>query len=459
MRKLSIFIVSLLLFSLTSGYSLALEIWEFKKSYESKNIVSKSFGLATTGDINGNGTNEIILTDFDQSWETNPSLGGFHLYIVEWQNDQLNINQHKKWDPSEHESKRFMAYTAKQLVSWKIDNRVTVEAMPPYFGIQWKKGKYVFHDEQVWERPKTVNTIGSWVLPWISPACYPGFSVSKGPQWKVKANPRECLVGIRDFSDDGNYKTLSILEEEIIKDKQYKQRLRVRGFKPGFQIEYEIQSPKRFVFSDSIDRLKQTSKSGVLLRVFRTTDWYFFYQDKKTKKFLLKPLPSVGTRGLEIFDLPDLYLRKTQKEDQEEYWGYRLGRASDKDDIKLLSKVDISQDYSSFTKVDVNFEHHEPFLGVSYFDVKDIDGDSIDEIIVMERTGKRKIGEDSTSYSDLKEYLHILKWNGEKYQTMWVSPPYSQKGTKFIVEDIKNSGKKQLVVLTPKGTIQIWERE
>jgi hypothetical protein len=62
-------------------------------------------------------------------------------------------------------------------------------------------------------------------------------------------------------------------------------------------------------------------------------------------------------------------------------------------------------------------------------------------------------------YGDIKDYIHILKWDGAKYQTMWVSPPYTKRGTKILVDDIKNSGKKQLVVLAPYGTIQIWEKQ
>ena len=91
--------------------------------------------------------------------------------------------------------------------------------------------------------------------------------------------------------------------------------------------------------------------------------------------------------------------------------------------------------------------------------MQDIDGDGLDEIILVEETaGKLTSGEDSIHYDDIKDYIHILKWDGIKYRTMWVSPPYTKRGSKFLAEDIKNTGKKQLVVLTPYGTIQIWER-
>ncbi|HLG29194.1 MAG TPA: hypothetical protein VI387_03195, partial [Candidatus Brocadiales bacterium] len=92
--------------------------------------------------------------------------------------------------------------------------------------------------------------------------------------------------------------------------------------------------------------------------------------------------------------------------------------------------------------------------------VRDIDDDGIDEVILLEETGiKELIGQESTRYLDIKDYIHILKWNGKEYKTMWVSPPYTKRGTKFLIEDVKNTGKKQLIVFTSHGTIQIWEKE
>ena len=111
-------------------------------------------------------------------------------------------------------------------------------------------------------------------------------------------------------------------------------------------------------------------------------------------------------------------------------------------------------------KEDIDFQPHKNFLGVGFFIVQDIDGDGLDEIILVEETGKKEfVGHESVAYSDIKDYIRILKWNGKEYQTMWISPPYTKRGTKFFVEDIKNTGKKQLVVLTPYGKVQIWERE
>lgn len=84
----------------------------------------------------------------------------------------------------------------------------------------------------------------------------------------------------------------------------------------------------------------------------------------------------------------------------------------------------------------------------------------MDELIILEEAGKvENVSEDYAEYTDVKDYIRVLKWDGKKYQTVWVSPPYTKRGTKFLVEDIKGMGKKQLVVMTGQGTIQIWEKE
>ena len=91
--------------------------------------------------------------------------------------------------------------------------------------------------------------------------------------------------------------------------------------------------------------------------------------------------------------------------------------------------------------------------------MNDIDSDGIDEIIVVERTGVPTWSKEREyHYKDIKDYIKILKWDGKKYQVIWVSPPYTKRKVKFLVEDIKNTGKKQLIVFSPFGSIQIWEK-
>jgi len=250
------------------------------------------------------------------------------------------------------------------------------------------------------------------------------------------------------------------LEDEIIKDKHYNQKLRVRKYAPGFPIEWEQEGlSKRFVLTDPIDKFNFHSKSGLLLRVFRTAKWHYFGRDRTGAAYELREIKKEVPRDIELYDLPDYYLRTTQKKGIEEYWGYRFAKAPDKGNIPLLRKVILKADLTGFVSDDVNFDHHKSFLGVGFFDLKDLDGDGLDEVILVEETGKRRFEDEEITYSDIKDYIRILKWDGKKYETMWVSPPYSKRGTKFLIEDIKNTGKKQLVVMTSSGTIQIWERK
>lgn len=489
--KTAIFFLLLCVFSTKDVR--ALEPWTFKKTYESKKISENPFNLSTSADLNSNGTKEIIFTDFSLikagAEDINRSVTGFNLFVVEWRNDQLNINYHKKWEESstrfadettagtdiaklgirknkefEQVKKGFSAFKASQLVSWQIGNKVYIETMPPYFGLQWKKGEYVLDDEQVWGRPDIQTAIGSWALPWISPTCYSGFVDSEHPQWDVKAKVRECLIGIRDFSANKEPEIVSILVEEIIKDKQYKDTVRVRQLVQGFPVRQQIETPSLFRWwrqgsPNFVDPINWQGFDKLLMFGYKPTSWYMLKLAKTKGDYELTNLQMDKPMGVESFILPYIYLRKTQSRAVDEYWGYRTVQAADKGNIVLLRKAVLKPDSSGFEHEDIDFQHHEPFLGVGYFDLKDVDGDGLDEIILTERTGKRKIGEDSTYYSDIKEYIHILKWNGQTYQAMWVSPPYTKIGTKFIADDIKNSDKSQLIVLTPHGTIQIWERQ
>jgi len=444
----------------------ALPAWDLKRTYESKAILNSPFFLFTAADINRNGTKELIVTDFGRygdhieewkQWKIKFFL--YNLKILEWQKNELKLKFEKQWDTSKAGSdaeahKYFMAYEARQMVTWQVGDRVLVETIPPYLGMEWQNGKYVLREQQGWAQKEPL--VGSWAFPWLSPSCYQSFP--NRMLW-----PRECLVGVRDFSGKGNPKIVTIFEEEIIKNKQYKQTLRVRKFDLGFPIEWAKETPKEFVLMDPIDRLNLRSTSKPLLRVYRTAKWYLFEPTEKSNDYRFRELSVDGPRGIVNYDLPDFYMRATQKKGGEEYWGYRRVELSDPNSINfivMLRKVTLKSDLSEFIKEDVDFPHHEHFLGVGFFIVEDIDGDGLDEIILVEQTaGKLTFGEETVHYGDIKDYIHILKWDGTKYQDVWVSPPFTKRGTKLLVDDIKHAGKKQLVVLSPYGTIQIWERQ
>lgn len=441
------------------------QVWKFIRVYESKAIIQSPFSLIASADINGNGKKEVIVADFGQYgdhieewklWKKLPS-DSYNLFVLEWENQNIDIKLHKAWSSKD---KSFAAFNSKQFGVFQVNNHVIVETMPPYLGLEWDKGQYVLHQQQ--GNQSSTSLVGSWIFPWLSPSCYQGF-----PNRLIW--PRECLVGIRDLSNDGTAEVVTIEE----KNKNGRQKFRVRKVEPHFPIIWEMETDKFFGWwqpgtKNLIDRLNWTASNKLLLTGYMPPTWlkwdrYVFEQDAAGKGFRLRQLLTSDLLELESYDLPDIYLRKTHSKEVEEYWGYRKELSSKEKSINfrlLLRKVAIKSDLSGFVREDIDFPHHGSFLGVGYFNLNDIDGDGLDEVILVEETaGKLSFGAETVYYGDVNDYIHILKWDGSKYQTMWVSPPYTKRGTKFLVEDVKNTGKKQLVVLSPYGTVQIWERQ
>jgi hypothetical protein len=208
-----------------------------------------------------------------------------------------------------------------------------------------------------------------------------------------------------------------------------------------------------------------TSTGPLLMLPYKESAWYVIEPNKtgQGRGYEVKQSALYGATGVVPFDLSDIYLRTTQRKDVEEFWGYHRVEFSDPKSVNfivMLRKVTLKPGLSGFDQEDIDFPHHKHFLGVGYFIVEDIDGDGLDEIILVEETaGKLTFGEESVLYGDIKDYIHLLKWDGSKYRDMWVSPPYTKRGTKLLVDDIKNTRKKQLVVLTAYGTVQVWERQ
>ncbi|MBI5676751.1 MAG: hypothetical protein HZC48_13195 [Nitrospirae bacterium] len=471
MRTTLRIIIFLCCFLLSGTDCFSGEPWKFKKSYESKQLTENPFFLMTAADINKNGFKELIVTDFgkfgdhiEERKEWTKDWKHDNLFVLEWNKDTLKTKWSKQWDISNMKAKvsyrHFRAFEARQIVSWQVGDKITVETIPPYLGLEWNKGEYILHEQQGLFNAEPL--IGSYVFPWLSASCYETFyseTFPNKPAW-----PQECLVGIRNFSGKGK-RIVTVLEERT-GDKEYKQTLRVRKFEAGYPIEWEQKgntkyswwSPGREIF---VDRLNMESTSGLLiLEGGRNGGWNLFDRDEKNNNYRIQKFKGEKWYGL-MYDLPEVYLRSTQKKGVEEYWYYRMVEINPEQDIFFsIKKVTLKPDLTGFTEDDIDFSHNENFIGVGFFDLKDIDNDGLDEIILVEETGKyRREGEEDIVYSDVKDYIKILKWDGKEYKTMWVSPPYTKRGTKFLVEDIKNSGKKQLIVMTSNETIQIWERQ
>ena len=85
-----------------------------------------------------------------------------------------------------------------------------------------------------------------------------------------------------------------------------------------------------------------------------------------------------------------------------------------------------------------------------------------DEIVLIEHTGKRNrpvsMG-DYMEYWDVANYIHVLKWPGEKYESIWISPPFEDQAARLWVGDLRGTSDKQIIVGTGKGILQVWRKQ
>lgn len=442
------------------------EDWKFRLIWESQVLSKDPIVLLTTADVDRNGTKEIVATDFgfEVAGRRDSKDSREHLFVFEWSKQGLKTRFRREWDPTEGKGDELVVaknlWRSTRLMSWNVGGRTVVETIPPYLGLEWKDGQYLLREQG----RLGGGTVGSWALPWESPWCYGDPVPQEGPQI-------ECFVGLRDFSGDGKTSILTFVQEQAGVGTPMS-KLRVRALAPGFPIEWESKKPQRWVkygvwqlgVPEPIDWLNGRARNGLLLLDHESRRLYHFdlgmkgYQPTPTQLF------KKGVYGKEVMGItsnpyPDGHYGQTRQRGIGEYWGYHFIDGPDKGPLALLRKVVLKPDLKGFLQEDVEFPQHEQFIGVGYFDVADLDEDGLDEVILVEQTGKREFTEEHVVYSDTADYIRVLKWDGKRYQTMWVSSePYASHGIKFIVDDVTGAGKKQLVVTTGEGAIQIWEK-
>jgi len=483
MKKISLIMPIILLWQLYISTANAAPLWSYKKIDETAVLTQNRFYLNTAADLNQNGKKEVVVADFGRNgeiqdgWRQQPKL--FNVFLLEWVGKKLKVVWQKKWNTksigSVEQSRKYSFWKAKTMHALARGDQTIVETVAPFLMLEWTQGKYILREQYLSRTVPFVN-IGSHAFPWFTGQCHPVFDM--GLQY-----PRECLVAIRDFKRDGQPRILTSVnafhDGTVLKatDKYRLVRpdkftLRIRKWAPGFPIEWQQQRPRqtRATLHDIYNAklpgplvIYETGSSATIRRL-GGYPFYVFDWNKKQGYHLRKLKWDKGPKeGLAPHWLEVLRMGYTRSKETLETWGYRRVKAYDGNYASVLRSMSVRPDLQGHTWHDLTFKTHQYFYGVGYYDLADLDNDGLEEIIVVEETGKRKVNHDEHGtdwvYRDVKDYIRILKWNGKKYITKWVSPAFTKKGVKFLFADIKGSKKKALVVFNPAGTVQVWERQ
>lgn len=481
----------------------AAEPWQFAKVAETEPLTRNKFYLNTVADFDRNGRPEIIATDFGNYPEVfegtdytaeRPDLNQATLYVLEWDpiTKKLVTRFSKHWNtstvgPLERE-RHFAAWRAERLIPFPISGGVFVQSVPAFFGLEWKGDQYVLH-EQHYDVVFGKRNAKDWIFPWQWGACATVY-------FGVPDFEYECLLGIRNFPGDDIPRIVTRWQSRVDRPGPGSRResaVRVRKWQPEFPIEWEQkreQGKRRIAWSayDAYNiRLKEPSVFGGRDEFEKDSNFLFELtpQDELQQKGILgktygslrnliSSSPEYRLRRIETtkFEIPvgrnrypDIQIRFTRNKDTPEFWGYGEIRVQEGGwDLRNVfpQRAVLRKDLTGWDRHDIRYQTHNNWIGTGHLLVADLDGDGLDEVLFVEETGKRTVmgvADLWIQYRDTKDYIHILKWNGKEYQTMWVSPPYPGRGSKLIVEDVMGSGKKQLIVLNANGRIEVWERK
>ena len=240
--------------------------------------------------------------------------------------------------------------------------------------------------------------------------------------------------------------------------KTFPAKLRVRAFVKDFTILWEDEVPYSVKYTHVMDPFNDSISAG--LPVASKPDyWLQFLKQPSKEKYELKRAKGSGD-ALGISGISSFFRHvkggKTRKGDIEEYWGYRL---IESEGIYLFRKMYANRDQTEVKVEDISFAALKNSLGIGPFTLGDLDDDGLDEVIFIEETAKREgSGEHGFRYSDVADFVRVLKWDGKMYQLVWTSPPLAKRGSRILVDDVMGKSKKQIVIGTGHGTIQVWER-
>jgi len=420
---------------------------EFKLSWVSPQLTPMPIELMTAVDLDGDGISELFVTNFSSmssdACESNEELcilresNKFFFAIWEWDNNGMKKRWEKEWPPlpvTENRMRdRYWDFLngVSEMQSWDIEGEEIIEAIPPYFQIQWKDGSFKWK-EQYGPNVTKDNRVVSWIFPFQSFICH---------RWRP-SYPYECVAGRRIFDSKKEKKVITILNDDK------KTTVRVRKLKKSFPVEWD----SVYSVGGALDPFNDNSplafwtKDGVAyLRQQHDGKGYEIKTVKADKQLWVnKSLVKAG---------------KTQRKDFWEYWGYREVIGYDEKPVYQFRRAYLNEKETELINQDISFPEHSNFIGIGSFALEDIDNDGLDEIIFIEETGTRNFKKETVHYSDVRDYIRVLKWIGKGYQVVWTSPPINKRGSKVLVDDVMGNGKKQIVVGTGDGKILVWERK
>lgn len=428
---------------------------EFKMIWKSPELINGSPAIIGTSDLDGNGNEELFMTDFSNEAYIIRGLApqGYHFLLLEWNGKSLAERWNKKWTYSgEVDNKYYDFFRSLRWVNvWKFLDHQVMEAMAPFFRLQWKDGAFLW-EEQYGKKDNRHDVVASWTFPFQKFSCLSDdLNFFAGTVY-----PNECLMAVRDFGPKIGVRVISMVTKDLMTDQRV---VKVRNPNNKFSVDWEGLFPDRPNLLFMVDPFGVKSPPFVQYRGRGGNRWHFLLPKGNDKDYEVKTLKADGElwRNLPI-DVREIKAGRTKHKDQWEYWGYRLSQGYDDKPIFDFQKTYPNNEMTRVLKEEISFPMHDRFIGIGHFSLEDLDGDGLDEIIYIEQTGVRE-GSHGYTYKNVEDYVRVSKWDGKAYKIIWTSPPLKERGSKVLVADLLGIGKKQIIVCTGNGTVEIWERK
>lgn len=401
----------------------------FKEIWKSPQLTEAEGGIMklVAADINGNKIKEIVVSDIGFVYlPKNPMV-----MVIEYNGSTFEEKWQKKWHDIFDDQNQFNAL--QEIVSpkvWTVFQRTVLEIHPPFIMLEWLDGRYVLHEQYMFLESLDDPKIKSWVWNW--------------PE-------KDHAIAQADLNGDG--------KDEIITFERFKANfpegvMRVRRMEPGFPVIWKTDIKESFNPTVFIGKFSPSGRNELyaphMLLSFIKDDQY------KIDWIPLKSSPKIedlyfwlnhGAAGsTSIKNKTDLLVKSG-------FYGEK----------KPLVRFTPNKAGSEFVGKQIPFKSHNNYLGVGRLALGDLDNDGLDEVVFSEGTGRLgpEDPEGGRDILDLKEYLHVLNWDGKKYNSVWISKPFldNESISEILVDDVTGDGIPEIVVATGKGTLHIYQKK